>query len=331
MRLPRKLTKEEQDSFREDYRETEKEIQKYIGVYLSGLVLVTGWIIGPQSKPVLEIALGNGGYNVLGLLLIVVLNVLFISFLIYKSVIVHEITQFMAYLSGPESGFNYWESWRRSPQSATKPVRKLYTILLGILPLIASIVIMFGVGLLLFRAEPAHLAGQLNEIKTSVAAAGATPGGLVTPEQLASAFTLERWVYGFVLLAHVIPFIFFYHNVRPTNKRWEAIKKMRGSEELFQELRAGEAPQLPAEATHERIKVYDKESGKVYGEISEEQLKSLSEHHPEGLTAGSTYYLDKRTVEMFEGVGADGELLDLLRKALGRKKSVEIELGDDGT
>ena len=55
----RLLTKEEQDSFREDFRETEKEIQKYIGVYLSGLILVTGWIVGPQSKPVLEIALGN--------------------------------------------------------------------------------------------------------------------------------------------------------------------------------------------------------------------------------------------------------------------------------
>jgi hypothetical protein len=52
----RLLTKEEQDSFREDFRETEKEIQKYIGVYLSGLILVTGWIVGPQSKPVLEIA-----------------------------------------------------------------------------------------------------------------------------------------------------------------------------------------------------------------------------------------------------------------------------------
>lgn len=330
MRLPRMLTKEEQDSFREDFRETEKEIQKYIGVYLSGLVLVTGWIIGPQSKPVLEIALGNGGYNVLGLLLIVVLNVLFISFLIYKSIIVHEITQFMAYLSGPDSGFNYWEGWRRSPQSATRPVRTLYTILLGILPLIASIIIMLGVGLLLFNAEPADLAMQLNESKTSVAAAGATPGGLTTPEQLVSAFRLERWVYGFVLIAHVVPFIFFYHNVRPTNKRWETIKELRSSDELFRELHAEAPPQLPAETRPKKIKVFDKESGEVYGELSERQLKDLSEHHPEELTAGSTYYLDKRTIEMFESVGADGALLDLLRKALGGKKSVELKL-DSGT
>jgi hypothetical protein len=326
----RLLTKEEQDSFREDYRETEKDIQKYIGVYLSGLVLVTGWIIGPQSKPVLEIALGNGGYNVLGLLLIVILNVIFISFLIYKSIIVHEIMQFMAYLSGPESGFNYWESWRRSPQSATRPVRTLYTILLGILPLIASVIIMLGVGLLLFSADPVDLAGQLNENKVPVAGAAPAPGGLITPEQLASAFALERWVYVFVLIAHGIPFIFFYHNVRPTNKRWEAIKGIRSSDELFQELRAGDAPRLPAEAPPERVKVYDKESGEVYGELSEEQLKYLSEHHPQELTAGSTYYLDKMTIEMFKSSGADGELLDLLRKALGRKKSVEIALGEDG-
>lgn len=326
----RLLTKEEQDSFREDYRETEKDIQKYIGVYLSGLILVTGWIIGPQSKPVLEIALGNGGYNVLGLLLIVILNVIFISFLIYKSIIVHEIMQFMAYLSGPESGFNYWESWRRSPQSATRPVRTLYTILLGVLPLIASIIIMLGVGLLLFQADPVDLARQLNENKVSAAAAGPAPVGLITPEQLASAFRLERWVYGFVLIAHVIPFIFFYHNVRPTNKRWEAIKGMRGSDELFRELHANAAPQQLPEAHTEVIKIYDKESGELCGEISEQQLKTLSEHHPEGLTVGSTYYLDQRTIEMLEGAKVDGALVDLLRGVLGGKGSVEIVFDNGG-
>lgn len=326
----RLLTKEEQDSFREDYREMEKDIQKYIGVYLSGLVLVTGWIIGPQSKPVLEIALGNGGYNVLGLLLIVTLNVLFISFLIYKSVIVHEITQFMAYLSSPDSGFNYWESWRRSPQSATKPVRTLYTILLGMLPLIASIIIMMGVGLLLFKANPVDLAKQLNENKVSAAVAGAAPVGLIMPEQLAAAFRLERWVYGFVLIAHVIPFIFFYHNVRPTNKRWEAIKGMRGSDELFRELHAEAAPQLLPEARPETIRVYDKETGRFYGELNEQQLKTLSEHHPEGLAAGSTYYLDQKTIEMLESANVDSALLDLLHRALDENEFVEITFANGG-
>lgn len=324
----RLLTKDEQDSFREDYRETEKEIQKYIGVYLSGLVLVTGWIIGPQSKPVLEVALGNGGYNVLGLLLIVILNILFISFLIYKSIIVHEITQFMAYLSGPDSGFNYWESWRRSPQSASKPVRKLYTILLGVLPLIASIIIMLGVALLLFKANPVDLARQLNENKVSTVMAGAAPAGLITPEQLASAFTLERWIYGFVLIAHVIPFIFFYHNVRPTNKRWEAIKAIRGSDELFRELQAEAAPQQLPEARPETIKIYDKESGDLCGEISGRQLETLSEHHPEGLTVGSTYYLDKQTIEMLEDAEVDDALVNLLRGVLGSKESIEIVIGN---
>jgi hypothetical protein len=320
----RLLTKDEQDSFRKDYRETEKEIQKYIGVYLSGLVLVTGWIIGPQSKPVLEVALGNGGYNVLGLLLIVILNILFISFLIYKSIIVHEITQFMAYLSGPDSGFNYWESWRRSPQSASKPVRKLYTILLSVLPLIASIIIMLGVALLLFKANPVDLAKHLNENKVSTVMAGAAPSGLITPEQIASAFMLERWIYGFVLIAHVIPFIFFYHNVRPTNKRWESIKAIRGSDELFRELQADAAPQQLPEARPETIKIYDKESGDLCGEISWRQLETLSEHHPEGLTAGSRYYLDNRTIEMLEDAKVDDALVNLLRGVLGSEESIEI-------
>jgi hypothetical protein len=60
-------------------------------------------------------------------------------------------------------------------------------------------------------------------------------------------------------------------------------------------------------------------------------LKSLGEHYPEELTTGSIYYLDKRTVERFESAGVDSELLGLLRKALGRKQSVEIKFGNDGT
>ena len=325
------LTKEEQDSFREDYRETEKEVQKYIGVYLSGLVLVTGWTVGPQSKPVLDIALGNGGYNVLGLLLIVVLNIIFISFLIQKSITVHEITQFMAYLSAPNSGFNYWESWRRSPQSATKPVRKLYTILLGVLPLIASVIIMLGVGLLLFKADPADLARQLNENKAAASGATAVTGGLVTPEQLARAFKIERWVYVSVLVAHIIPFIFFYHNVRPTNKRWDEIKRIRGSDALFLKLHADAPPQRLPKARPGMTIISDKETGEFYGEMTERQLKTLSEHYPQELTAGSTYYLDKRTLEMLERINADGALLDLLRGILGDRKSVEIAFGDGGS
>jgi hypothetical protein len=320
----RLLTKEEQDSFREDFRETEKEIQKYIGVYLSGLILVTGWIVGPQSKPVLEIALGNSGYNVLGLLLIVILNVIFISFLIYKSLIVHEIMQFMAYLSDRDSGFNHWESWRRSPHSATKPVRTLYTILLGVLPLIASVVIMLGTGLLLFNTDPAELARQLNASKVPVAGSLSPTFGLVTPEQLASAFRLERWAYVFVLIAHVIPFIFFYHNVRPTNKRWDAINRMRGSDELVRELILDAPPQQLPHVRSEIIRIYDKETGRLYGEITGQQLKTLSEHYPEPLTARSRYYLDKRTIEMLESVSIDVALLDLLRGVLNDKEFVEI-------
>ena len=37
--------------FRKEYLEREKEIQRYIGVYLSCVVIVFSWMIGPQSKP----------------------------------------------------------------------------------------------------------------------------------------------------------------------------------------------------------------------------------------------------------------------------------------
>ncbi|HJS82853.1 MAG TPA: hypothetical protein VJ742_08490, partial [Nitrososphaera sp.] len=119
----RYLTDRELETFRRDYQDKEREIQRYIAIYLSGLVLVTGWIIGPQSRPLLVMALGNSGYNLYAFLIFVVLNIVFTNFLIYKSIIIHEITQFMTVVAKPDSGFVYWDSWRRSPQSATKPVR----------------------------------------------------------------------------------------------------------------------------------------------------------------------------------------------------------------
>ena len=76
----RHLTEREQETFRRDFQDKEREIQRYIGVYLSGLVIVTGWVIGPQSRPILAMALGNDGYNVYAFLIFLVLNIVFTNF-----------------------------------------------------------------------------------------------------------------------------------------------------------------------------------------------------------------------------------------------------------
>ena len=59
-------------------------------------------------------------------------------------------------------------------------------------------------------------------------------------------------------------------------------------------------------------------------EITEEQLKFLSEKHAERFEAGSVYYIDQRTLEMYEGINADAGLLKFLRRALGQKDDVEL-------
>jgi hypothetical protein len=99
---------------------------------------------------------------------------------------------------------------------------------------------------------------------------------------------------------------------------------MRGSDELFAELIPDGPLQHAPKARQEIIKIYDKETGKFYGEATAQHLKILSEHHPEPLAARSRYYLDKRTVEMLESINTDATLVDLLRSILGDKESVEI-------
>src|SRR5436309_5162270 len=114
------LTDDEQNQFREEYRQKEAEVQKNIAVYLSALVVATGWIFGPQSRPILQIFLGNDGMNIFGVLILIAVNVIFTCFLTYKSIEIHETMQFVTYLSPHETGLQYWESWRRSRQSLTK-------------------------------------------------------------------------------------------------------------------------------------------------------------------------------------------------------------------
>jgi len=235
------LTEHEQDTFREDFREKEREIQRYIGVYLSGLVLITGWIVGPQTKPLIKMALDNYGYNVYAILILAVLNVLFTCFLIYKSLILHEIMQFVTSHSARESGFQYWESWHRSKQSATRRVRAVYTILLGVLPLCVSFFILFGLWKLL-RTDPQVLALRLKEIEDqslsqTLGASGAQPVyTAATTDQLASVFaSVKIWLCAVVGL-HGIPLWFLFENGVLVASRWGIINRFNPPESIYDNL-----------------------------------------------------------------------------------------------
>src|SRR5438270_6595266 len=87
------LDKDAQEAFRTDYRQTETDVQKNIAVYLSALVIATGWVFGPQSKPIEQLFLGNEGANLFGFIILMAINAIFASFLTYKSVQIHEIMQ----------------------------------------------------------------------------------------------------------------------------------------------------------------------------------------------------------------------------------------------
>lgn len=261
------LSEKQQETFRKDFQEKEREVQRYIGVYLSGLVLVTGWIIGPQSKPMLSVVLGNSGYNVYGLFVFVVLNIIFTSFLIYKSLIIHEITQFVAYLSPPDSKFNYWENWRRSPQSATRRTRAIYTLLLAVFPIGVSFAIMYGAGQLLY-SDPQSLVNQLSAIESPVNAAQTAAGEAtaafvnpVSPEHLSKVFESARINYWIIAALHLIPLWFFFENAVPVNRQWRKINLINKwrSRELsvkslsFNELTTVPQPTIPPQTVYDDL------------------------------------------------------------------------------
>ncbi len=164
-RTLRSLTEEELSTFREDYRELEKEIQSFFRTYyLSGLILVAAWLTGPQSKPLLELALGNGGYNIYAPIGIALLNLVATISLIYKSISIHEVTQFAALFSKTDSSINYWESWRRSSHNYAKFVRPFYSPLLFIVPVLLSCLILIPTGRILYT-PPLELIRQIKDFQ----------------------------------------------------------------------------------------------------------------------------------------------------------------------
>jgi hypothetical protein len=73
------------------------------------------------------------------------------------------------------------------------------------------------------------------------------------------------------------------------------------------------------------VTLRDKETGRVLGTITEEQLQFLTEELEEESDEDADYYLDRATLEYFAESGIDPGLLDLLTQALGDRDDMEIE------
>jgi len=73
------------------------------------------------------------------------------------------------------------------------------------------------------------------------------------------------------------------------------------------------------------IQLSDKETGARLGAITEVQLQFLIDQLVEEDETDQDYYINPATLEMFADNGADAVLLDMLRKALGDRESMEIQ------
>ena len=72
------------------------------------------------------------------------------------------------------------------------------------------------------------------------------------------------------------------------------------------------------------IQLHEKATGVFLGTITDAQLQFLIDQLEEESTDDTDYYIDQATLELFEEVGAEADLLGLLRQALGRRAGIEI-------
>ena len=73
------------------------------------------------------------------------------------------------------------------------------------------------------------------------------------------------------------------------------------------------------------IEVRDKQTGRVLGSVTEEQLQFLVDQLEEESSTDSDYYINSATLDMLAGDGIDPQLLTFLREALGNREDMEIE------
>ena len=72
------------------------------------------------------------------------------------------------------------------------------------------------------------------------------------------------------------------------------------------------------------IKLHDKNSQELIGEVNETQLQFLIDELVEEDDTDQDYYINRDQLEQFEKKGADGALIQMLRDALGTKEDMDI-------
>lgn len=72
------------------------------------------------------------------------------------------------------------------------------------------------------------------------------------------------------------------------------------------------------------IKLHDKNSQELIGEIDEQQLQFLIDQLVEEDSTDQDYYINRDQLDQLEKKGGDGTLIQMLRDALGTKADMDI-------
>ncbi|MDQ4079551.1 MAG: galactosyldiacylglycerol synthase [Gemmatimonadota bacterium] len=72
------------------------------------------------------------------------------------------------------------------------------------------------------------------------------------------------------------------------------------------------------------IDLHDAERGTRLGTISDEQLQFLADALEEESLEDKDYYISADTIDMLEEDGADRQLLQILRGALGEREGMDV-------
>ena len=72
------------------------------------------------------------------------------------------------------------------------------------------------------------------------------------------------------------------------------------------------------------IQLHEKETGVFVGTITDAQLQFLIDQLEEESADDTDYYIDHATLDLFEEVGAEADLLALLRQVLETREGIEI-------
>jgi hypothetical protein len=72
------------------------------------------------------------------------------------------------------------------------------------------------------------------------------------------------------------------------------------------------------------VKIFNNDTGDLIGEITETQLQFLIDNLEEEADDDVDYYINIPTIESFQELGAEAELIEILKKGLGNNEDMEI-------